>query len=51
MFSNPDLKAIGDKYGESIAQVILRWLYQRDIVSLFKSVKKAHSSLTMILRL
>ncbi len=41
MFSNPDLKAIGDKYGKSIAQVILRWLYQRDIVSLSKSVKKS----------
>ncbi|MCD7949908.1 MAG: aldo/keto reductase [Erysipelotrichaceae bacterium] len=41
MFSNPDLKAIGDKYGKSIAQVILRWLYQRDIISLAKSVKKS----------
>ncbi len=41
MFSNPDLKAIGDKYGKSVAQVILRWLYQRDIVSLSKSVKKS----------
>lgn len=40
MFSNPDLKVIGDKYGKSIAQVILRWLVQRDIVSLAKSVKK-----------
>lgn len=40
MFSNPDLKAIGDQYGKSIAQVILRWLAQRDIVSLAKSVKK-----------
>lgn len=40
MFSNPDLNAIGDKYGKSIAQVILRWLAQRDIVSLAKSVKK-----------
>ncbi|MCD8028485.1 MAG: aldo/keto reductase [Erysipelotrichaceae bacterium] len=41
MFSNPDLKAIGDKYDKSIAQVILRCLYQRDIVSLAKSVKKS----------
>lgn len=40
MFSNPELKAIGDKYGKSVAQVILRWLAQRNIVSLAKSVKK-----------
>ena len=41
MFSNPELKAIGEKYGKSIAQVILRWLVQRNIVPLSKSVKKA----------
>lgn len=40
MFANPELKAIGDKYGKSIAQVILRWLVQRGIVPLAKSVKK-----------
>ena len=40
MFTNPELKAIGDKYGKSIAQVILRWLVQRGIVPLAKSVKK-----------
>lgn len=40
MFSNPELQAIGDKYGKSIAQVILRWLLQRNIVSLAKSIKK-----------
>lgn len=40
MFSNPTLQAIADKYGKSIAQVILRWLAQRNIVSLAKSVKK-----------
>lgn len=40
MFSNPELQAIGDQYGKSIAQVILRWLLQRGIVSLAKSVKK-----------
>ena len=37
MFSNPTLKAIGDKYNKSIAQVILRWLIQRDIVVLSKT--------------
>ena len=40
MFTNPELKAICDKYGKSIAQVILRWLVQRGIVPLAKSVKK-----------
>lgn len=40
MFSNPILQAIGDKYGKSIAQVILRWLVQRNIIPLAKSVKK-----------
>lgn len=40
MFSNPLLKEIGDKYNKSIAQVILRWLLQRGIVPLSKTVKK-----------
>lgn len=37
MFSNPVLLEIGEKYGKSVAQVILRWLMQRDIVALAKS--------------
>lgn len=37
MFHNPDLKEIADKYNKSVAQVILRWLMQRDIVALAKS--------------
>ena len=37
MFKNELLKKIGDKYNKSIAQVILRWLVQRDIVALAKS--------------
>ncbi len=40
MFSNPVLQEIGDQYHKSIAQVILRWLVQRNIVPLAKSVKK-----------
>lgn len=40
MFSNPVLKEIGDKYNKSIAQVILRWLMQRNVVALAKSVHK-----------
>lgn len=39
LFKNEKLQAIGDKYNKSIAQVILRWLYQRDIIPLAKSVK------------
>ena len=40
MFSNPVLQEIGDQDHKSIAQVILRWLVQRNIVPLAKSVKK-----------
>lgn len=38
MFHNEVLQAIGKKHNKSVAQVILRWLYQRGIVSLAKSV-------------
>ncbi|MGX9755428.1 aldo/keto reductase [Clostridioides difficile] len=37
MFHNTILKEIADKHDKSIAQVILRWLMQRDIVALAKS--------------
>lgn len=37
MFENPILKEIGKKYHKSVAQVILRWLMQRDIVALAKT--------------
>lgn len=40
MFSNPVLKEIGNKYNKSVAQVILRWLMQRNVVALAKSVHK-----------
>lgn len=40
MFTNPQLKAIGDKYGKSVGQVILRWLVQRGIIPLAKTVRK-----------
>ena len=40
MFNQPLLKEIGTKYGKSVAQVILRWLVQRNIVVLAKSVRK-----------
>lgn len=40
MFDNLTLKSIGDKYDKSVAQVILRWLLQRGIVPLAKTVNK-----------
>jgi 2,5-diketo-D-gluconate reductase A len=40
IFSNELLILIARKYGKSVAQVILRWLTQRGIVSIPKSVKK-----------
>lgn len=40
LFQNETLQKIGDKYGKSIAQVVLRWLLQRGIVCIPKSVKK-----------
>ena len=38
MFHNEVIQTIGEKHNKSVAQVILRWLYQRGIVSLAKSV-------------
>lgn len=40
IFTNPQLKEIGDKYNKSIGQVILRWLVQRGIIPLAKTVRK-----------
>ncbi|EHM55906.1 aldo/keto reductase [Cardiobacterium valvarum] len=39
IFHNPVLSKIGAKYGKSVAQVITRWLIERDIVVLAKSTK------------
>ena len=39
-FTTPVLSAIGQKYGKSVAQVALRYLVQRDIIVIPKSVKK-----------
>lgn len=38
IFSTPILKDIGDKYNKSVAQVIVRWLVEQDILVLAKSV-------------
>ena len=39
IFSNPTLAEIGGAHGKSVAQVILRWLIQRDVVVIPKSVR------------
>jgi len=39
LFGNELLAAIGSKYGKSIAQVVLRWLTQRGVVAIPKSVR------------
>lgn len=39
LFTNPVLQSIGKKHGKSIAQVVLRWLIQRGIVAIPKSVR------------
>lgn len=40
LFHNPTLTAIGEKYGRSVAQVVLRWQLQRGIVCIPKSTRK-----------
>ncbi len=37
-FTNPVLEEIGKKYGKTVAQVALRWLIQRDVIIIPKSV-------------
>ncbi len=40
LFKNELLSSIGKKYNKSIAQLVLRWLTQRGIVAIPKSVRK-----------
>ena len=40
LFTNEVLRSIGEKHGKSVAQVVLRWLIQRGIVAIPKSVRK-----------
>lgn len=40
LFQNEVLVSIAEKYNKSVAQVVLRWLTQRDVVVIPKSVRK-----------
>ena len=40
LFTNPVLEQIAKKHNRTVGQVILRWLTQRDIIVLAKSVRK-----------
>ncbi len=40
MFTNEVLTSIGKKHSKSVAQVVLRWLTQRGVVAIPKSVRK-----------
>jgi 2,5-diketo-D-gluconate reductase A len=39
LFANPVLSAIGQAHGKSVGQVVLRWLIQRSVVVIPKSVR------------
>ena len=40
VFNNETLKTIAESHNKSVAQVILRWLVQRNIIAIPKSVRK-----------
>jgi 2,5-diketo-D-gluconate reductase A len=40
LFTNELLTSIGKKYNKSVAQVVLRWLTQRGVIAIPKSVRK-----------
>jgi 2,5-diketo-D-gluconate reductase A len=40
LFTDPLLTAIGTAHGKSVAQVVLRWLIQREVVTIPKSVRR-----------
>ncbi|MET1062174.1 MAG: aldo/keto reductase, partial [Aeromicrobium sp.] len=39
LFTHPVLSGIGAAHGRSVAQVVLRWLVQREVVAIPKSVR------------
>jgi 2,5-diketo-D-gluconate reductase A len=42
LFTNPTLVSIARKHGKSVAQVCLRWHFQRGIIMIPRSTQKAH---------
>jgi diketogulonate reductase-like aldo/keto reductase len=40
LFNNEILTSIGKKYNKSVAQIVVRWLTQRGVVAIPKSVRK-----------
>lgn len=40
LFTDPLLTEIGNAHGRTVAQVVLRWLIQRDVVTIPKSVRR-----------
>jgi 2,5-diketo-D-gluconate reductase A len=42
LFTNPTLATIGKKYNKTVAQVCLRWHFQRGIIAIPRSSQKAH---------
>jgi diketogulonate reductase-like aldo/keto reductase len=40
LFQNQVLRSVAVKHGKSVAQVVLRWLTQRGVVAIPKSVRK-----------
>ena len=48
LFDNITLLSIGQKYGKSVAQVVLRWLFQRDQKSPSRNLYTRSGSLSSI---
>jgi 2,5-diketo-D-gluconate reductase A len=40
LFTDPVLTEVGNAHGKSVAQVVLRWLIQRDVVTIPKSTRR-----------
>lgn len=41
MFNQPVLKEIASKYNKTVAQVILRWLMQKDVITIPKTINES----------